>query len=121
MERVSNVNRVATANTLAAALETLMRTAGLVVQSHRAYESSRKKGRGLLQREVARMARVTKTVVSELERGRSVPSDAVLRRILRASGLRQGKRTAGEGFFQLLRAIRIHGPAVRRVAKETPI
>ena len=121
MEKVSNVNRVATANTFAASVDMLMRVAGLVIQSHRAYENSRKRGRGLLQREVAQRARVTKTVVSQLERGCKIPGDAVLRRIFRASGLRLGKGTAGEGFFRLLRAIRIHGPAVRRVAKETPV
>lgn len=120
MDRVSNVNRVATANALSTHLRGLVQSAGLVVQTHRAYESWRKGGRGLLQREVAAKVGVTKAVVSQLERGCNIPSDKVLRRIMHACGMNLRMGTAGHGFFQLLRTIRLYGDAVRRLAKETP-
>lgn len=120
MKRVTNVNRVATANTMADCLDLFQRTAGLVVQTHRAYESGRKQGLGLLQKAVARRAGVTKTVVSQLECGRGIPGDRVLRRILQVVGVRLGRGTAGEGFYQFLRAVRDHGADVRRIARERP-
>lgn len=120
MERVTNVNRVATANALAATLDLLLRIAGLAIQSHRAYESWRKGGRGYLQREVAAKAGVSKAVVSQLERGVNVPSDAVLRRILHVCGFRLQGQSAGSALFQVLRILRQHGSALRTLAKETP-
>lgn len=120
MALVSNVNRVATANALAADLDCLVRLAGLVVQTHRAYESGSKGQRGLRQQEVAARALVSKTLVSQLERGVNIPRSAALRRILRATGMHMGRGSAGRAFCDLLCAIRDYRPGVRRLAKETP-
>lgn len=120
MAGVSNVNRLATTKVLIQHVALLVAQAGLVVQTHRAYESGAKSGRGLLQEEVAKKARVSKSLVGMLERGVNIPRDGNLRRILRASGMRLGGHTAGEGFYQLLCAIRRYRGQVSRLGKETP-
>jgi len=120
MANVSNVNRQATARTLESALETLKDVAGLVLQTHRAYESAARGGRGLRQDEVASTAGTNQTAISNLEQGKSIPPDPTLSQILAACGLNMAAGEGGHALLQVLRVVRDEQANIKKIAKQKP-
>ncbi len=120
MANVSNVNRQATARALASALETLKDVAGLVVQTHRAYESASRNGQGLTQDAVATQANCSQPTISNLEQGKTVPCDPMLSDILAACGLNMSAGHGGAGLLALLQLVRDHQNEINLTQDEQP-
>jgi DNA-binding XRE family transcriptional regulator len=121
MADVGNVNRQATARALFSAVTTARCIAGLVIQTHRVYESSSRTGKGLQQKDIAKIAKCSNGTVSNLERGTSIPKDPTLQRILKASGFDMVTGHGGDALLKVLQAIRDGQKAVSNIEKELPV
>lgn len=121
MADVGNVNRQATARALSSVVTTAKRIAGLVIQTHRVYESPSRTGKGLQQKDVAKTAQCSNGTVSDLEQGKSIPKDLTLRRILKASGFDMATGHGGDALLKVLQAIRDGEKAISNIEKELPV
>lgn len=110
MAYTANVNRLATSRVLITAVDQLKACAGLTIQTHRAYESAARDGKGLTQTEVANKAGggATQGIVSNLETGKSIPPDPMLANILRESGF--DMNGSGASLLAVLRRSRLQLP-----------
>ena len=122
MAIVSNVNRKASAKAIIQQVAALKTIAGLAVQTHRAYESPSRGGKGLRQGDVVGIAGngVWQATVSNLENGKTIPSDAALRKILRASGFSLSANSGGSALFKILCAIREQERNLAKLKDEKP-
>lgn len=119
--RVSNVNRKAAAKTVNAALQTLLKTIGLSIQTHRAYESSSRGSRGLRQEEVATHAGTSQSAISTLENGTAIPEDdTILEAILEKCGFDMQPGMGGEALFNVLKALRDNKNGMKLIDKQLP-
>lgn len=120
MAQTANVNRLATARVLITAVDQLKACAGLTVQTHRAYESPARGGKGLTQTEVANKAGggATQGIVSNLENGKSIPADPMLANILSASGFDMAG--SGASLLALLQTIRDHEGNLAGIEDDQP-
>ena len=122
MKRVSNVNRKASANAIIQQVATLKTVAGLTIQTHRAYESPSRGGKGLRQKEVKDKAGsgVSTTAISWLENGRAIPRPKALESILKASGFHLTKRSGGSALLALLKTIKSYETTLKKLRDEKP-
>ncbi len=119
--RVGNVNRLATTRALARGIETIKGIAGLVIQTHRLYESPSRASMGYKQMNVKDKANCSQGTISNLEQGKSIPKKAQLRAILKTCGFDMRKNHGGHALFSLLNVIRDEQRAIKRnIAKERP-
>lgn len=117
--RAANVNRKATARTLSSALNHLKHVVGLVVQTHRAYESPERLD-GLKQTDVENKAKCPKQTMTKLENGTSIPDAKYLSKILKACGFDMTASHGGAGLLALLNVLRDHEASIKNIEKETP-
>ena len=117
--RAANVNRKATARTLSSALQHLKRVVGLVVQTHRAYESA-ERPEGLKQSDVEKKAKCPAQTMTGLENGTSIPDAKHLSKILKACGFNMTPSHGGAGLLALLNALRDHEASIKRIKEELP-
>lgn len=94
-----------------------LRNAGVLIKSYRDYTSSGNPS--MTQAEVATAAGTTQPVVSNLERGKEVPNDAVLANILTAVRL-PPTCPEGKAVYDTLRTIRDTQDAVKQLPKHKP-
>ena len=120
MADVGNVNRQATARALASAFDTVKAVTGLVIQTHRLYESPSRMGKGLTQDELANQADCSQTLISNLEQGKSFPGDETLLKILKICGFNMESGHGGHALFALLRVIRDEQVGINTVEADLP-
>lgn len=120
MAIVSNVNRKAAAKTLVEHVALLGKVAGLVIQTHRAYESPQRGGRGLTQQAVANAANVQQPTMSKLENGSVIPGDPALSHVLQAAGFNMAAGGGGAALLALLQAIRDNQGGLKQIINEKP-
>lgn len=120
MANISNVNRKATAEAVSPSVALLKRILGLSIQTHRAFESPGRNGKGLRQQDVASLANTTQAVVSKLENGKEIPNNPLLRRILRAAGFNLVAPGGGDALFRILGAIRDNEANLKKIVRERP-
>jgi DNA-binding XRE family transcriptional regulator len=117
---VANVNRKASAEALFRQVAALKRIAGLVIQTHRAYESPGRGGEGRTQKVVAQAAGVSKTLISFLENGK-IPTAAALKSIFRESGFNLStKKSGGSALLKILAVIREQEKNLEKLLEESP-
>lgn len=117
--RAANVNRKATARTLSSAVAHLKRVIGLVVQTHRAYESPQRPD-GLKQTDVEEKTKCPKQTMSKLENGGAIPDAKELNAILKACGFNMGASQGGAGLRALLNVLRDHEKSIKTIEEESP-
>lgn len=117
--RAANVNRRATARALSSGLAHLKRVIGLVVQTHRAYESSQHPD-GLKQKDVEGTTDCPKGTMTKLENGTSIPDAKDLSAILKACGFNMTASHGGAGLRALLNVLRDHEGFIKEIEKESP-
>ena len=117
MATAANSFRLTAAEMFEAQQTQQLRAAGVLIKSYRDYTSSGNPS--MTQTEVANAANTKQSVVSNLERGKQVPSDAVLRNIL---GVVRLPVTSPEGraMYETLRTIRNTRNGVKGLAKHKP-
>lgn len=121
MADTGNVNRQATARALVLALKAVKSVAGLVVQTHRVYESASRGSVGLKQCDVASKAKCSGATVSNLEQGKGIPiKRGLLSKILKQCGFDMRSKHGGAGLLALLKVIRDNEKAIERIEKEPP-
>jgi hypothetical protein len=122
MAIVSNVNRKASAKAIIQQVATLKTIAGLAIQTHRAYESASRKGKGLRQEDVvAAVGGATyQATVSNLENGKTIPADPSLQKILRATGFKLSRGRGGSALLAILKAIRDNQKNLAKLEVEKP-
>jgi hypothetical protein len=122
MAIVSNVNRQASAKAIIQQVAALKTIAGLAIQTHRAYESPGRGGKGLRQADVVDKAGdgVWQPTISNLENGGTIPPDAVLERILRESGFNLSANSGGSALLRILAVIRDQEANLAKLKKEKP-
>ena len=117
MAKAANVFRKATVELLLIQLAALEKTIGVVLKCYRDYESPGKPSKK--QPEVASSAKTHQPVVSGLENGKSVPSDAVLKRIMVNVGL-DPAIPAPNALYELLRYIRDQKEHLKALSRHFP-
>lgn len=122
MAIISNVNRQASAKAIIQQVETLKTIAGLAIQTHRAYESPSRNGKGLKQQDVVNLAGsgVHQPTVSSLENGKNIPGDPALKNILDAVGFNTTANSGGAALLAILRAIRDNQSNLSKLKAEKP-
>jgi hypothetical protein len=122
MAIISNVNRRASAKAIKQQVATLKTIAGLAIQTHRAYESPSRDGQGLRQTDVANNAGngAWQATISNLENGKTIPGDPVLRKILAASGFDLSANKGGAALLAILQAIRDNEANLAKMVNEKP-
>lgn len=119
MAYVSNVNRRASAKAIIQQVATLKTIAGLAIQTHRAYESPSRQGKGRTQEEVASQAGASQATVSNLENGK-ICGKVKLLKILEASGFNLSKDKGGLALFNILVVIRENEENLEKLLREPP-
>ena len=94
-----------------------LRMAGVLIKSYRDFTSSGNPS--ATQKDIALKAKTKQSVVSDLERGKKVPTDAILNGILKAVGLDTGK-PEGKAVFNTIRAIRDTQDDIKKLPAHTP-
>lgn len=120
MAVVSNVNRKATAEAVVQSVALLKRIVGLSIQTHRAFESPGREGKGRTQQDVASQANTQQSVVSKLENGKLIPANKLLSNILREAGYNMAGPGGGTALLRILQAIRDNEANLKKTVKEQP-
>lgn len=123
MAIISNVNRKATVNALLRSIEQVKAVAGLTIQTHRAYESASRGGKGITQTAVQNAAGngVTQPTISNLENGKTIPNDVQLRAILQVAGFKMTPaNSSGNAMFNVLKAIRDNEAGLKGLRTDKP-
>lgn len=117
MATAANSFRLTAAEMFEAQQTQQLRAAGVLIKSYRDYTSSGNPS--MTQTEVANAASTKQSVVSNLERGKQVPSDTVLKNILKVVRL-PVTSPEGKAMYENLRTIRDTRTAVKGLAKHKP-
>jgi predicted transcriptional regulator len=117
MVTTANSFRLTAAEMFQAQQEQQLRSAGVLIKSYRDFTSSGNPS--ATQTDIATKAKTKQSVVSDLERGKKVPNDAILQGILTAVGL-DTKKPAGKAVFENLRTIRDTQDDIKKLPKHKP-
>lgn len=117
MATAANSFRLTAAEIFAEQQKQQLRHAGILIKSYRDYNSGKKIS--MTQTDVATAAKTTQPIVSDLERGKTVPNDLVLEEILKVIHL-PISCPEGKAVFENLKTIRDTIKDIKRLPKHRP-
>jgi ribosome-binding protein aMBF1 (putative translation factor) len=117
MASAANSFRLTAAEMFEAQQAQQLRTAGVLLKSYRDYSSATKAS--MTQKDLATAAKTDQSVISDLERGKKVPTDKVLKNILTAVNLPVSTKE-GSALYENLRTIRDTSANIKLIRKHKP-